>query len=294
MIASSSRMKSMENQSTIVDTMTEGLKPFQLPGNWVDGFVMSFVASGHEGAISVKQDDSRFVFKRVDQKSDEFHAYESLPHELKSFCPRYFGESKAYLECDDDKSCRSAAYRRRYFPHVRNLVFGMKNPHVMDIKMGTRTFLETEVVNEKRRMDLLAKMIKIDPNEPTEEEKELGITKLRRDFRYMQYREKLSTSEKLGFRIDAIKIHDEERPSLSQASERQEEEEEEEEEDEHAKNICDVKGVHEAFRVFLCGRTDVWEAMLTQLKELRKVLEASEWFMKHEIIGSSILFVFDK
>ena len=49
MIALSSRMKSMENQSTIVDTMTEGLKPFQLPGNWVDGFIMSFVASGHEG-----------------------------------------------------------------------------------------------------------------------------------------------------------------------------------------------------------------------------------------------------
>ena len=123
------------------------------------------------GAISVKQDDSRFVFKvaagplfsshiiepcsqRVDQKSDEFHAYESLPHELKSFCPRYYGEGKAILECDDDKSCRSAAFRRLLssvgirqsarltrctagdtFLMLENLVFGMKNPHAMDIKV---------------------------------------------------------------------------------------------------------------------------------------------------------------
>uniref|UniRef100_A0A7S0EDQ0 Kinase n=1 Tax=Hanusia phi TaxID=3032 RepID=A0A7S0EDQ0_9CRYP len=240
--------------------MTEGLKPFQLPGSWVDNFVMSFVASGHEGAISVKEDDSRFVFKRVEQKSDELQAYETLPDELKPFCPKYFGSHKTEDEA---------------FLMLQNLVYGMKNPHVMDIKMGTRTFLETEVLNEKRRMDLLAKMVKIDPNEPTEEEKQLGITKLR----YMQYREKLSTSQKLGFRIDAIKIHDEERPSLSQ---------------EHAKNICDVEGVHDALNVFLCAREDVKEAMLTQLKELRNVLETSEWFMKHEIIGSSILFVFDK
>ena len=36
-------------------------------------------------------------------------------------------------------------------------------PHLGDNggKMGTRTFLETEVVNEKRRMDLLAKMMKV-------------------------------------------------------------------------------------------------------------------------------------
>lgn len=46
-----------------------------------------------------------------------------------------------------------------------------------------RTFLETEVANNKARSDLYEKMVKIDPTAPTPEELEAkAITKLR----YMQ------------------------------------------------------------------------------------------------------------
>ena len=45
--------------------------------------------------------------------------------------------------------------------------------------MGVRTFLESEVTKTTKRKDLLEKMMKLDPNEPTAEEKEHGITKLR-------------------------------------------------------------------------------------------------------------------
>lgn len=45
--------------------------------------------------------------------------------------------------------------------------------------MGVRTFLESEVAKTKLRKDLLEKMMKLDPNEPTEEERLNGITKLR-------------------------------------------------------------------------------------------------------------------
>lgn len=71
----------------------------------------------------------------------------------------------------------------------------------MDVKMGTRTFLESEVKKTVLRKDLLQKMLKMDENEPTEEEKENGITKLR----YMTYREKLSSSRNLGFRVEGIR-----------------------------------------------------------------------------------------
>lgn len=40
---------------------------------------------------------------------------------------------------------------------------------VMDIKIGTRTFLESEVANRSRRADLYRKMMELAPDEPTKE-----------------------------------------------------------------------------------------------------------------------------
>lgn len=74
---------------------------------------------------------------------------------------------------------------------------------IMDIKIGTRTFLESEVCNTTKRKDLFKKMVDIDPEEPTAEERQLeAITKLR----YMQFRERESSTSSLGFRIEAAHV----------------------------------------------------------------------------------------
>lgn len=58
-------------------------------------------------------------------------------------------------------------------------------------------------MNAKKRNDLYQKMVDIDPNEPTDEERaEQAITKLR----YMQFRERESSSASLGFRIEAAQV----------------------------------------------------------------------------------------
>eukprot|EP00912_Choanoflagellata_sp_UC4_P001659 UC4_evm2s1054 len=93
-----------------------------------------------------------------------------------------------------------------HYVEIQDLLASFVDASILDCKMGFRTFQESQVKSKKLRLDLLKKMIKIDKDEPTEEEKEHGITKLR----YMQFRENRSTSASLGFRIDGMKLYGQE------------------------------------------------------------------------------------
>lgn len=70
-----------------------------------------------------------------------------------------------------------------------------------------RTYLEEELIKARERprlrKDMYEKMVAVDPGAPTEQEKlQQGVIKPR----YMQWRETLSSTATLGFRIEGIKV----------------------------------------------------------------------------------------
>lgn len=95
------------------------------------------------------------------------------------------------------------------FLELEDLLSSYESPCVMDIKMGIRTYREDELIKAQEkpvlRKDMYDKMVQIDPNEPNDEEHKLGaITKPR----YMIWREFISSTASLGFRIDGAKFKD--------------------------------------------------------------------------------------
>lgn len=89
---------------------------------------------------------------------------------------------------------------------MQDLLYGFKNPSVMDIKIGVRTFLENDNVDEKEtipRRDLYERLLELAPEKITDEEHTIkAITKKR----YMSWREQSTSSSTLGFRIEGIKV----------------------------------------------------------------------------------------
>ena len=148
--------------------------------NWVQ-------LSGHEDSFALAGPGT--IWKRRSTDDTEVRAYEALMQDsMSEMVPKFF---------------RDVKYKGDNFIEMEDLLYEFKDAAIMDIKMGTRTFLESEVKNTMARHDLYDKMVKIDPNAPTEEEhQQKAVTKLT----YMKFREELSSSSNLGFRIEGFKV----------------------------------------------------------------------------------------
>ncbi|XP_030376959.1 inositol-trisphosphate 3-kinase homolog isoform X2 [Scaptodrosophila lebanonensis] len=213
--------------------------------------------SGHPE--SIVPTSSGIVRKRIVSIDDsEVHAYELISQEPQTaqIVPGYLGRRELHGQ---------------HYIELQDLLAGFKDPCVMDIKMGCRTFLESEVSNTTLRPDLYQKMVAVDASAPTAAEHEAqAITKLR----YMLFRESLSSSHTKGFRIEALRLRG--RAPLKDL-----------------KTCRTDEQITQTIEQFLAARKSVQKELLKRLKHMRLVMEQSAFFNRHEIVGSSIFIVYD-
>eukprot|EP00747_Dinoflagellata_sp_TGD_P098088 gnl/TRDRNA2_/TRDRNA2_167338_c0_seq1.p1 gnl/TRDRNA2_/TRDRNA2_167338_c0~~gnl/TRDRNA2_/TRDRNA2_167338_c0_seq1.p1 ORF type:complete len:402 (-),score=60.13 gnl/TRDRNA2_/TRDRNA2_167338_c0_seq1:45-1250(-) len=171
---------------------------------------------------------------------------------------------------------------------MSNLLHRFRQPKVMDVKLGVRTFLEAECDNKKFRNDLFVRMLQLYPDEVTEEDRSrAGVTKLR----WMSLRDTSSTIRQLGFRIDGIAGSD--RWNKGDL-------------DDELTKIMSRNEARSAFTCFVevaatdCGQepngaspVHIAECMLQRLRAIREAFQASNFVRQHECIGTSILLVAD-
>jgi len=263
--------------------------------------------SGHEGGFLPSKEGT--IWKKVSSSKDDFEVYsyrELMKEEkMRDFIPTFYSCSKMkgeeYIEIEDLLHLfrqQISAHSQRAKSHPSSPTRNpSENPsqlshnpssstspptaashlYVMDIKMGTRTFLEKEAASPTERSDLFDKMVKIDPNEPTEEERaKKSVTKLR----YMTFRESLSSSSNLGFRIEGVQ------PPYSVKDENSIEPLE-------CQKIKQVDEVQDVLRRFLKANPSLQQQLLQRLQHIREEFSQSKFFQIHEVLGSSLLLIHD-
>lgn len=215
--------------------------------------------AGHAG--NFKAGDYGKILKKYCEC--EHQCLESLMKDpvLRPYVPGYYG----VVDKDGDS-----------YNQMDDLLSEFDSPSIMDCKMGVRTYLEEELTKArekpKLRKDMYEKMIAVDPNAPTQEEHEQkAVLKPR----YMQWRETLSSTATLGFRIEGIRKADGSCDTNFKKTKLKEE-------------------VMDTLEDFVDSNRNVLRNYLTRLKEVRTALEGSEFFNTHEVVGSSLLFVHDK
>ncbi|XP_061481006.1 inositol-trisphosphate 3-kinase B [Rhineura floridana] len=228
-------------------------------------FVMSFKKkypwiqlAGHAGSFKAAA-NGRILKKHCES---EQRCLDHLMNDvLKPYVPTYHGD----IVKDGER-----------YNQMEDLLAEFDSPCVMDCKMGVRTYLEEELIKARRkpslRKDMYQKMIEVDPEAPTEEENaQRAVTKPR----YMQWRETISSTATLGFRIEGIKKED---GTVNR----------------DFKKTRTKEQVMEAFREFTKGNHNILNSYLNRLKGIHDTLEISPFFKCHEVIGSSLLFIHDK
>uniref|UniRef100_A0A336MNH2 Kinase n=1 Tax=Culicoides sonorensis TaxID=179676 RepID=A0A336MNH2_CULSO len=214
--------------------------------------------SGHQNTVTFENGK---VFKKIKNLNDpELIAYQKMSQDpnAQKVAPKFYGVHNMNNE--------------GIVIELENLLNGFNDPYIMDIKMGCRTFVESEVSNMSLRKDLYEKMKSIEPSTLKIEDHELqAVTKLR----YMQFRERMSSSHERGFRIDAVKLR-----GLSPVRD--------------LKTVRSQDEIEKLITIFMSMRPQAIKEIYRRLKMIRSMMEQSEFFKRTEIIGSSIFIVYDE
>ncbi|XP_030075108.1 inositol-trisphosphate 3-kinase B isoform X1 [Microcaecilia unicolor] len=213
--------------------------------------------AGHEG--NFKPSERGQILKKFSQVENS--CLEALMQDvLRPYVPTYYG----VVEKEQEKYIR-----------MEDLLQGLERPSIMDCKIGVRTYLEEELAKALQkptpRKDMYQKMVKVDPEAPTAEERaQQAITKPR----YMQWRESISSTATMGFRIEGITM---EGGTVQR----------------DFKQIRTKEQIMETFLSFTRRRKDILAAYQSRLESMKVALQESAFFKTHEVIGSSLLFVHD-
>ncbi|XP_059479878.1 inositol-trisphosphate 3-kinase B isoform X2 [Neocloeon triangulifer] len=215
--------------------------------------------AGHQGNFKAGPEQGTILKKLCPKEELCFQAL--MRDVLRPYVPEY----KGHFTADDGEQ----------YLQLQDLLGDFTSPCVMDCKIGVRTYLEDELAKAKEkpklRRDMYDKMIQIDSQAPTDEEHRLkGVTKPR----YMVWRETISSTATLGFRIEGIRQADGRSSKDFKTTKAREQ-------------------VADAFREFTAGYPHAIPKYIQRLKAIRATLEVSEFFAGHEVIGSSLLFVHD-
>ncbi|TRY97888.1 hypothetical protein DNTS_034125 [Danionella cerebrum] len=146
---------------------------------------------GHAGNFQTDS-DGRLLKKFCESEQQCF--LQLMSDTLQPFVPGYYGVTQR---------------NEQDYNLMDDLLADFDSPCIMDCKMGSRTYLEEELRKAREspqpRRDMFEKMIAVDPDAPTAEER---IQEAVLKTRYMQWRETLSSTATLGFRIEGIKKSD--------------------------------------------------------------------------------------
>ncbi|XP_026090684.1 inositol-trisphosphate 3-kinase C-like isoform X2 [Carassius auratus] len=212
---------------------------------------------GHAGNFQTWS-DGRLLKKYCECEQQCF--LQLMSDSLRPFVPGYYGVTQ---------------HEEQDYNLMDDLLAEFDSPCIMDCKMGSRTYLEEELRKAcecpQPRKDMYEKMIAVDPGAPTEEERvQQAVLKTR----YMQWRETLSSTATLGFRIEGIKKSDGTCNTNFKRTKCKDE-------------------IIQALEDFVDNNMLILRSYQQRLKELRAVLEKSDFFKAHEVVGSSLLFIHD-